>query len=207
MLSMDYTLSKAVALEGGICYASGEGTDLWGGHIGFGLMSEGEVLGMRISVGFQWTPTWYDVNSAVETAFTPIFSSHTTTYTAFYEDTGAGSPFGWYAGMTLNTRVPDWWAQPFVNLTLSRERFFSFEPSHTVIFPPWTTVDHSSVTTVEASAVLFLVSPGVSLEVGPSQHVLLGARLAFAPDLVNQDGSAMPTRTWVSPFIQIDLGL
>ena len=208
MLSMDYTLSKSVALEGGLCYASGEGVDLWGGHIGLGLMSEGEVLGMRISTGFQWTPASYDVNTAVETTIQPLFSSATKVYTTLYNDVGSGSPFGWYAGMTLNTRVHGWWAQPFVNITLSKERFFSYEPSHLVIVRTgWTTVTSSANSTAEASAVLVLLSPGISFSVGPAQRVLIGARWAFAPDMVNQDGSAMPTRTWFAPFIQIDLGL
>ncbi len=208
MLSLDYTVSKAFALEGGLCYASGSGVDLWGGHVGLGLMSEGEVLGMRIGAGFQWTPTSYDVHTAVETEYSSPFSSSTSTYTTFYEDVGSGSSFGWYAGMTVNSRVSGWWVQPFVNITLSKERFFSFEPSHTVLFGNgWTTESHGTSTTAEASAVLFLLSPGLSFSVGPSQRVLIGARWAFAPDLMNEDGSAMPTQTWFAPFIQVDIGL
>lgn len=208
MLSADYTLSKAVALEGGICYASGDGTDLWGGHIGLGLISEGEIIGMRVSAGFQWTPAYYDVNTVVETEFSSPFVSGNETQAAFYHDAGSASPFGWYAGMTLNTRVEGWVVQPFANVTLSKEKFFSFKPREPLLLGGnWLTPSHESNLTTEASAVLVLVSPGVSIAVGPSQRILIGARWAMVPDMVNQDGSSMPSKGWLAPFVQVDIGL
>ncbi len=208
MLSVDYTLSKTVALEGGVCYASGNGTDLWGGHVGLGLMSEGEVFGMRISGGFQWTPTYYDVSTVVETQFSSPFISGNPIQSAFYRDQGSGSPFGWYAGMTLNTRVDGWVVQPFANVTLSKENFFSFKPANTIVFGShWLEPEKESTTTAEASAVLVIISPGLSFSVGPTQTILVGARWALVPDMVNQDGSSMPSRGWLTPFVQVDIGL
>ncbi|MGA9119988.1 MAG: hypothetical protein WB699_11555 [Bacteroidota bacterium] len=208
MLSLDYTLSKSLALEGGICYASNTGADIWGGHVGLGLMSEGDVFGFRLSGGIQWTPIYYSVETAVVTQYEYMFSSSRETIVAFYRDQGKDAPFGWYAGFTLNTRLPEWPIQTFVNITLSKERFFSYQPSNYFAFGTTDAYQNSSVDSrAEASAVLVLLSPGVSIPVGPSQRVLIGARWSFAPDMMNEDGSSMPTQSWFAPFIQVDIGL
>jgi hypothetical protein len=208
MVSADYTFTKAVALEGGVCFASMPGKDIWGGHVGLGFMSEGELFGIRLSGGVQWTPISYLVETAVETQYEYVFFSARETITTFYRDRGTAAPFGWYAGLTLNTRVRDWPLQPFINATLSKERFFSFEPSNTVLLGSSEAYSHNSIDSwAEASAVLVLLSPGVSIQVGPSQRLLIGARWTLAPDMVNADNSAMPTRTWFASFVQLDFGL
>jgi hypothetical protein len=170
-------------------------------------MSEGPVLGMRIDAGLQWVPISYSVASVVETVYEPLFSSRSYSRTAFYRDNGNSSPLGWFAGMTLNTRVPDWTIQPFVNLTLSKQRFFSLEPSTRdpfVIVIMARDVQRADVT---ASATLMLLSPGLSVEVGPNQRILLGARMAFLPDWISQSSTTASAGPVVAPFVQIDIGL
>ncbi len=115
---------------------------------------------------------------------------------------------GWFAGMTLNTRVPEWPVQPFVNLTLARQDFFSLQPS--VPAPLTIHVESSSSgdARVRASAMLVTVSPGLALSVGPAQRILLGTRMAFIPDWANGEALAMPqVHPIVAPFFQVDLGL
>ncbi len=208
-LSVDVPLSRSFAVSGGLTYA-GEASNggLWGGYLAMGLLSEGPVLGMRIETGVQMTPTAYDVNSIVETTYEPAFSSSQYTRTRSYDDQDNGAPMGWFAGMTLNTRVPDWPVQPFVNLTLSKQQFFSFEPSVPAPLPFHLESSPSGDSHVKAAATVLLFSPGLALAVGPSQRILLGTRMAFLPDWANGDALATPsTHAMVAPFIQIDVGL
>lgn len=207
-LGLDLPLSHSFAFSGGITYSQGDSKDLWGGHFGIALLSEGPVLGMRVDAGMQWIPVVYSVASVVETVYKPAFSSTQYTRTGFFRDDGNKSPLGWYAGLTLNTRVPSWPVQPFVNFSLSKQRFFSFAPAardpltSLFIFPPVQDAE------VEASATLMLFSPGLSVPVGPSQRILLGARMAFLPGWIGSDNSLASTQgPVIMPFLQVDIGL
>ena len=206
-LAVDIPLSRSVAVAGGLTYAGAPTGDTWGGHLGMGFRSEGPVLGMRLDAGVQWTPVAYTVASVVETEYQKAFSSSRYTRSTFFRDEGTGAPFGWYGSLTLNTRVPEWPVNPFVGVSLTRQRFFSYEPK---VLDPYIWIEKApevSDAKVDAGATLVTLSPGLAFTVGPSQRLLIGARFAMTPEPINEENTSLSLGPVVMPFIQIDIGL
>ncbi len=207
-LSLDFPVSRSFAFSGGISYAAGEGIDLWGGHVGIGMMSEGKVTGFRLDAGLQWTPTAYDIRSVVETEYDPLFSKNYIR-SIFYRDQANGTGFGWYAGLTLNVRDSSWVVKPFGNVTIARQQLFSLYPEQRMALVP-DLVAPSGLPDSKAEGVVTVLTltPGIAIPLGdPGSRVLIGARWMLLPSLLNEDNASSSPSTMISPFIQIDIGL
>ena len=207
-IALDYSVSKSFALTGGLTYASGDGLDSWGGFAGIGLMSEGRLFGMRVDGALQWIPAYYDVHTAIVTEIDHSFPQSSETYVNFYRDAGQSIQFGWYLGLTVNARSPEWPVHPFANIAVSKQKLFSFDPAQ--VDPMSASHLPGAVTNgtgeAEAPMTLVIITPGISVPVGPTQRVLFGVRFAFAPNGLSREGEQYHPMgsPVVMPVVQFD---
>jgi hypothetical protein len=207
-VSLDLPISRSFALSGGVSYAASDGVDLWGGHLGLGLMSEGRITGFRFDAGILWTPALYDVGSVVETEYDPLFSSNYSR-SVFYRDRDQGAEWGWYIGLTLNVRDSSWCVKPFCSMTIARTRLFSFYPDHLAnLGPMFPATSDLPASTADGSVTVLTFTPGIAIPLGdPGTRILVGARWTLLPSLLDEESASMSPGTIIAPFVQIDVGL
>jgi hypothetical protein len=204
-MAVDVILGRSIALSGGLLYTSNEGEDAWGGHCGIGIFGGSPKVGYRFDFGLLFTPGWYSVRTAVETVYDPIFGSEYTR-TVFYEDKSVSTGMGWYIGMTLNSRNPSWAVRPFVNILVAKQELFSFYPKNPLAA---ITVNEALPVTVDNKAQSGLMSvsvaPGLSIPLGDSERLLVGARWLAFPDVLNGDDTSIGGGNIVMGFVQFDI--
>jgi hypothetical protein len=194
-------LSRSVVLTGGFSTGSARGISVldWNAGIGLIAANTGSAVVVRLDGGVHGQNTHVQAQSVVVVTVDPVWGSRSQSV-YYYVDELDQSSLDFYAALTLNSRVPSWPVNFFLQGGYNRCTLASFEPSHqvhTLLIGHYEHVQSMS----EFAVSLLSASGGIAVRVADNLRIVAGVRCVFT-DV--QDASVNPV--WV-PCLQIDFGL
>jgi hypothetical protein len=173
-LQLELAIGRSASLTAGVTYSGIANESFWGGNVGIGLRKAGETMALRIDGGLHWTPTRYDGETVVVTRVTVFNSTTEDVYT--YHDIGSETNVGLYGSLMINSRRSDWLLNVFLQFGFVRQRLTNYEPSTTTFPTPY--FFSYTVNDLRNSSYVTMLSltPGISVNLGDGQRVLIGAR-------------------------------
>lgn len=181
-LDADLPVTPAIAFSLGGTVAD----ELWGAHAGMGIRFWGKGLAGRLEAGVQWQ----SLSSHATYVLTNQYSFSSSSDSVLIDRHVRQSHANWYGALTLNSHFPDAGFNLFVQVALVNQTLFSVH----ILNPGETDAEYNSSYVV--------LTPGLSLNFGPSTRLLLGARMDFENRIegVRADPKIMP-------FLQMDFEL
>lgn len=196
-LDLGIAVTSVFGMEGGIQLSPGHEKTFFSGYAGLALSGGGPDVFLRLSGGIRWSNLDVVVPSTVVTRTQTIFSSPVESV-YFFRDSLSMTPIDWYLTLSLNTVRSDLPVNFFVQGAMLRQSLARFTP-HYQIFP--LVVVNYSVTDMrlDYTATLWTVTPGITVDLGPSARALAGARW-----VMHDIEGGNPESFWM-PFLQVDL--
>jgi hypothetical protein len=196
-LDLNYTVSKHVALTGGMSYGNVQERGYWGGNFGVGLFSETNRQAWRLDVGVNIQSTSFVAPSVVVTDVT-AWTGGTSTDVHYFTDYGDKTQWNPYATLTLNSSYQDWLLNFFLQGAVWGQTLASFYPENEVLGVPPVTVYERNDTRATYTATMFSATGGLYVRLGQDYRILAGVRWV-AGDISGQN----PSSLWV-PLLQFD---
>ncbi len=192
-----YFMSNKAAFTFGASYAATGDQSQFGASAGLGISSIGRDAAFRIDAGAHLQSMSYEATTLVKTT-TTLFGS-TSQEIGIFRDRDSETHLDFYGSLTINSKVEDWPADVFLSVAIARQKLTGFNPHTTVLEGPFVLYSFSDAR-ADASATVFSLSPGVSVNLGDSQRIQVGVRYLSWTDIHNGSPSQ-----FFSPFIQFDL--
>jgi hypothetical protein len=194
-LDIDLAISDKVSLFGGMNYAVQKQTDLFGGTVGLGFISEKEQSVLRLDAGVSWQQMNYNAATVV---VTEVRGGEDRTYVNFYRDRNKSSSATFFGSVTYNTKLTDFPVNFFVNAGYFGQALFDFQPEmsdNEYTFFNTTVIDARG----EGTAGFLSITPGLFQEIDGLGRIIFGVRMLKETRLESADNSF-----FVIPVIQFD---
>lgn len=205
-LNVDFAW-KSTALSFGGSLSNVNGRTLYGWSAGFGIFTgESRNARARFDLGVFGQSLYYDARSVTVTTTTTswLFGSPTTTVdTAFYHDIKTQSSIGYYGTVTVNSAVPSWPVNFFLQGSLVSQPILHYKPytrttvNWLFLLPVESTESQGEV---ETNALMLGVTPGIYIEPSNSMIMLVGVRCLFDASETFTGETSM-----IMPFVQVGL--
>jgi hypothetical protein len=196
-LDLQYTVSRHVALTGGMSYGSVQGRGYWGGNAGLGFFSETKGLAWRLDAGVNIQSTSFLAPSVVVTDITS-WTGGTSTNVHYFTDYGDKTQWAPYALFTFNSSHQDWLLNFFLQGSVWGQTLASFHPENETIGVPPVTVYEQVDTRATYTATMFSFAGGLYMRLGEEYRILGGVRWVGG-DIADQN----PSSLWM-PVLQFD---
>jgi len=203
-MDLDLAVSDHVALMGGISTAMSRGSQLTSGYGGIGLFTPDTGLSFRLDIGLQFNATVYKAASVLVRT-TTLYDGSSSREVIYFSDRGKESHLNFFTNVTLNSSGPGQLIGWFFQIGVSPQTLTSFTPERAVTSSGFGVTHIVSDERAESSVFWLSGVPGIFLNVGESQRVVVGVRLlkdiSDAPEM--SSGSSF---LWI-PLVQLDWGL
>lgn len=198
---------QTIALSAGVNVDGQSGSTGLGFNAAVGLFDVGEELGVRFDAGVQWRSITYAAQTVVITTIEstgwPYGNTSEPPTVEYYDDRDTRSRLGYFAALTLNSVSLPLPFQLFVQVGLSRQTLFDFEPVYraTNVFLPLPVPMPESSGGEAVTAVTWLTgTPGIYVDLATNVRIVAGARV-----MTDLSGSIASPGVTVIPFAQVDV--
>jgi hypothetical protein len=195
---LDYAFSDSKALMFGISQSVISQRSLWDGYAGIGFFGREENSAVRLDLGVQLQEVAYDAATVLVRTETPLWGKPST-QTCYYVDSDKDTHVNFFATVTFNSIHDDWLANLFFQAGLSTQKLTNYSPHNSVTLDPFLNTHIESDQRAESSAFWLYAVPGVYLNVGKSNRLLLGLRISDQVGIENANPSVL-----FSPVLQFD---
>lgn len=187
----DIRLGKRAAFFGGFDLATSSNSTLWGGNVGLGIFSAASPISVRFDIGLKFQSTQVDASYYFSGETIPfdipfemiVNTSEKKLYT---------SPF---ATFTIYSTNEESYIKPFLQLGYANQTLFNIDFNDRLF------VTNENDLEIVGKVDLISTSPGISIDLGSNQSLLLGLRYIY---LSSRD---VDNKNMLLPFLQVDFKL
>jgi hypothetical protein len=200
-IDLQVAVTQGFAITGGVSTGTARGWSFldWSAGIGLIAAEPGKGVATRFDAGLRGHSTHVHAPTVVVVRTEPLFGSARESVSYFIDEVDK-TTIDLYAGMTLNTRVPSWPANIFLQGGYNRCTLASFEPHRRVAPLLLGSYEyHEAMTDYQIS--IWSFAGGVYVRFGENIRILAGARCVFT-DIEDASADAF----WM-PCLQMDFVL
>lgn len=202
-LNIEIPTSPSFALTGSISLSSANNIN---GSAGIALINCSDNFALRFDGGVLFSKFNYDVHSIVTETITGAFNNSQNTY--YFYDKGTSSNLDFYVAITLNGANKDNFLNYFVNLSYFTQKVLDYNPGnidneyYSYTDPFYNTYSVSNSTNLTYTSGFINIYPGLSLNISPRAHLLIGSRV-----FIQTSDDSQPSSVKFSPAVQMEFSL
>ena len=182
----DIRLGQIIALFGGFDFSTSSTTSLWGGNVGLGIFSSTSPLAIRIDLGLKFQSAKATINYYLSGETIPFDIPFELVTTKSTDDVFT-SPF---ITFLFYSNSKDLYIKPFLQFGFASQTLFNID-----------LIEELTSNDLEGAFNIGSVSPGISIDLGSNQSLILGLRYIY---LSSKD---VNNKNMLLPFLQVDFKL